>query len=73
MTTPTIPMGGYVFASNDSNIDKAYGDPITGDKLRMTNVPGTYLSDLPPLRADENFECRGFCPKRTSSLWQRVP
>jgi hypothetical protein len=72
MATPSIPLNGYVFASNDSGVDKNYGDQLTGDKLRLTNVPGTYLSDLPLLSASETFACRGHCPKRTSSLWQRV-
>ena len=67
----SVPLGSYVFAYNDTGASRFYGDRVTGDKLKASYAPGSYPYGYTFLPTD-TFECRGYCPIRSTTLWERV-
>lgn len=70
-TKISVPLGAYVIAYNDTGATKSYGDRVTGDKLKPSYIPGSYPY-FDTFTVTDTFECRGYCPLRASTLWQRV-
>ena len=70
-TQISVPLGSYVIALNNTGGLRNYGDRVTGDKLRLSYIPGSspYFDKFTPT---DTFECHGYCPNRCNALWQRV-
>ena len=70
-TKISVPLGSYVIALNGTGATRTYGDRVTGDKLRLSYVPGSYPY-FDTFTTTDTFECHGYCPNRSTTLWQRV-
>lgn len=70
-TVVSVPLGSYVLALNDTGATRNYGDRATGDKLKLSYVPGAYPYGY-TFTVTDTFECHGYCPNRSTALWQRV-
>lgn len=67
----SVPLGSYVLGFNNTGVTHNYGDLVAGDKLRPSYVPGSYPYGY-SFTPTHTFECHGYCPVRSTTLWQRV-
>lgn len=65
----SVPLGSYVLAYSATSHN--YGDLVAGDKLSASYVPGSYPYGY-TFTPTHTFECHGYCPVRSTTLWQRV-
>ena len=65
----SVPLGSYVFANCQTS--QIYGQIVTGDKLNASYASGAYPYGF-TFTPSHKFECHGYCPVRSSTLWQRV-
>ena len=72
----SAPIGATVLAYNNTGVTKYFGDQVTGDLLYASYVPGSYPYGLGStslsFEPTQLFECRGYSPVRTTTLWVRV-
>lgn len=67
----SVPLGAYVLAYNNTGVTQNYGAQVNGSLLKASYVPGSYPYGQ-TFVPGQLFESRGYCPIRTTCLWQRV-